>query len=77
MKEVDVSLLQPGIYRLHWNQFYAQGVIEGQPIARSSLAAVGLLKNGRRWYAVVDWIVSDPAAVASTNWRRVERAERV
>ena len=55
-----------GVYRLYWK--------DG---GRESLATVGMLHDGTRWFAPVNWTARDVAGIASTKWRLVERMEKV
>ena len=54
-----------GLYRLHW--------VSGG----SSLASVGMLHDGSRWYAAANWSSAEPTGIASSNWDAVEHAELV
>lgn len=64
MTRDEVKKLPPGIYRLTWKNL--EGV---------SLAAVGLLHNGMRWYAPINWTAREATGVADSDWRRIESAE--
>lgn len=52
-----------GLYRLFWKG------------GGYSLAAVGALHSGNRWYACVNWTSGATEGIASTDWSRVEKAE--
>lgn len=65
MNGLQTRELEPGLYRLHWKE------------GGWSLAAVGILHDGRRWYAPVNWTSVSPVGIACANWRIVARAERV
>lgn len=54
-----------GLYRLYWKD------------GGSSLAAVGILHDGTRWYAPVNWTNESPKGIAHDDWDRVERAELI
>lgn len=54
-----------GVYRLFW---YSGGC---------SVAAVGMCKDGSRWYAPANWTAGDPGAVVSTDWSPVKSAELI
>ena len=56
----EVRLLGHGIYRIYWKD------------GGSSLASVGSLSNGDRWFAPTNWIT-----VPCVDWRSVKRAERL
>ena len=57
--------LPPGLYRLHWDD------------GGFSLAAVGILHDGTRWFAPVNWTSATASGVASTRWDTVMRAEPI
>lgn len=61
----QASALFPGIYRLHW--------VDGG----SSLAAVGMLHDGARWFAPINWTSIVHERIASVKWDMVERVELV
>jgi len=65
MSAWEATGLFPAIYRLHW--------MEGG----SSLAAVGMLHDGARWFAPVNWTGVVQERIASVAWDKVERAELV
>lgn len=73
MRTEDINKLEPGLYRLHWND----------PNRASSLASVGRLSGeGMAWYAVteaggVEGGVLRAEGVASCAWSSVRRAERL
>lgn len=57
--------LRPGLYRLYWRE------------GGSSLVAVGILYDGRRWFAPTNWTSEMPGGVSSAAWGLVDRVERV
>jgi hypothetical protein len=60
----EVGDLRHGLYRLHWKS------------GGASLASVGSLNNGDRWFACTNWTASSvQAGVASTQWELVAVAE--
>ena len=61
MRQQDALRLDTGLYRLHWKS------------GGFSLAAVGQLRDGARWFAPSDW----QNGLTSTRWSLVERAEAV
>ena len=63
MKKEDVLKLPPGLYRIHWRESNGGG---------SSLAAVGITRNGNRWLAPINWVKPSDSLV---TWRAVEKAE--
>lgn len=65
MTREDVQKLRHGLHRLHWK------------VGGHSLASVGSLHDGRRWFACTNWTGAEPDAIASTAWRGVERAELI
>jgi len=54
-----------GVYRLFW---YSGGC---------SVAAVGMLNDGSRWYAPANWGGVDSGGVASADWSSVKSAELI
>lgn len=60
MTNREASKLATGIYRLDWKG------------GGSSVAAVGVLYDGTRWFAPVNWTSEVADHIASTNWRIVE-----
>ena len=38
----------------------------------SSLAAVGSLINGDRWFAPINWVAGNAGGIASTDWHMVK-----
>jgi len=54
-----------GVYRLHWNE------------GGYSLAAVGTLYDGRRWYAASNWTSECTCGIVSIDWGKVKCAELV
>lgn len=62
MKLEDVQKLEHGAYILYWED------------GGFSLATVGSLYNGDRWFAPTNWTATQAQGVASTQWEKVERA---
>ena len=54
-----------GLYRIYWKS------------GGASLAAVGQMANGDRWFAPVNWTSSDNVMMASTAWRLVQSVELI
>lgn len=65
MKSADVRKLPLGLYRLYWHS------------GGSSLACVGALSNGDRWFACANWTSDAPAGIASSAWCLVGEAIRI
>ena len=66
MKKSEVFQLGHGLYRLYWKS------------GGFSLAAVGILYSGKRWYAPVNWTSPDKdKKVVSSDWKRVASAVRL
>jgi hypothetical protein len=63
MKGEDIKVF--GLYRLYWNS------------GGFSLASVGGLHNGTRWFAPANWTSPDPGGVVCCDWDKIERAELV
>lgn len=51
----------PGLYRIWWDE------------GGSSLAAVGVTSDGKRWLAPINWVAPQSPA----DWSRVLRADRI
>jgi hypothetical protein len=62
MTAEQARLLPLGLYVLRWTE------------GGTSLAAVGQLYDGARWYAPVNWTSRVPGGIACTNWSLVELA---
>lgn len=62
MNQRSVQRLRDGIYRLWWKD------------GGSSLAAVGITTDGKRWFAPTNWVRPDSNGA---HWRDVRRAELV
>jgi len=54
-----------GVYRLFWHS------------GGCSVAAVGMLDDGSRWYAPANWTSSGADGVASADWSPVKFAELI
>ncbi len=52
-----------GFYRLHWKH------------GGTSIAAIGQLRDGLRWFAPVNWTSYVSNDIASTKWSLVKRVE--
>lgn len=61
----DPQQLDHGLYILYWKS------------GGFSLAAVGSLHSGERWFAATNWVAVGPTSIASTGWDLVESAELV
>lgn len=47
MKQHEAKLLKLGLYKINWKKKHGGG---------TSLAAIGMIENGDRWLAPVNWI---------------------
>lgn len=56
--------LNLGLYKLYWNS------------GGFSLAAVGMLHDGTKWFAPTNW-TAELYFVTSTDWRKVKKAELI
>jgi hypothetical protein len=63
--KLEARVLALGLYRLHWHT------------GGSSLASVGQLHDGTRWFAPCNWTSSGKAGIASTQWSGVMRTELI
>lgn len=64
MTKEEVQKLKHGVYRLYWS-------------ARTySLASVGSLHNGDRWFACANWTSGDTGGIVASGdyWDKVEKA---
>lgn len=62
MNKRSVQGLRDGIYRLWWKD------------GGSSLAAVGITSDGKRWFAPTNWVSPDSKGA---HWRDVLKADLV
>ena len=63
MTKNEAKKLKHGLARLFWKS------------GGTSLAVVGSLHDGTRWFAAANWTGQTTGAIASTAWRLVERTE--
>lgn len=70
MTKEEVQQLNHGLYKLHWKKKYGGGY---------SLASVGSLHDGRRWFAPSNWTSSSRFGVVAADkwWKKVKRAELI
>lgn len=59
MTRQEARRLDHGVYCLFWKG------------GGSSVASVGSLHDGSRWFAPSNWTSAVPTGIASTDWRRV------
>ena len=62
MKKVDSRKLKSGIYKIHWKS------------GGSSIASIGVMKNGDRWLAPTNWVEPD---TSGTSWKNIDRMEKL
>lgn len=60
MTQREVQKLGHGLYRLFWKS------------GGMSLASVGSLHDGRRWFACTNWVSKESDGIACTSWRLVD-----
>lgn len=65
MTRAEVDQLDHGLYVLTWKS------------GGFSLAAVGSLHDGTRWFAATNWTSPSEAGIACTDWQEVIKATRV
>lgn len=65
MTHEEARQLDLGLYLLFWK---SDGGV--------SLAAVGSLYDGRRWFAPTNWVAPRPGRVASIDWDMIDHAEK-
>lgn len=63
MTNQQARKLLPGIYRIYWKG------------GGNSIAAVGVLHSGNRWFAPTNWTSPAPPGIASGNWKMVDDVE--
>ena len=72
MTRTEVQTLRHGVYRLHWTEAAGGG---------SSLAVVGSMYSGARWFACANRTGKDgkgiPGSDNDESWSEVERAELI
>ena len=66
MKKEDVQKLNHGLYVIHWKKKSGGG---------TSLASVGSLRDGSRWFAPTNWISEGKAF--GKHWKSVKKAIQV
>ena len=59
-KQFDPSNLEHGVYVINWKS------------GGSSVATVGSLHDGTRWFAPCNWTSQSVAGIGSTDWDKVE-----
>ncbi len=65
MNQKELRTKPLGVYRLYWKD------------GGMSVASVGALYDGRRWFAPANWTSKWAEGIASTNWRLVEKMELI
>lgn len=60
MTKAESRKIIPGLYFIFWKS------------GGRSLASVGLLHNGDRWFAAHNWTGESTSKIASTSWRDVD-----
>jgi hypothetical protein len=65
MTQEQAQQLGHGVYELYWKD------------GSSSVAAVGSLHDGTRWFAPINWTSKDAAGIASAKWRLVDHVRRI
>lgn len=63
MTKEESQQLRNGLYALYWDEFSGGGF---------SLAVVGILHDGRRFYSCANWTNESISSVASENWDHVD-----
>lgn len=65
MTQEEAKKLSHGLYRISWKE------------GGASLAAVGSLYDGTRWFAPTNWTNQSTEGIASTSWRMVDYVELI
>ena len=65
MTQREAKKLKHGLYRLYWKE------------GGASVAAVGMLHDGKYWFAPSNWTSEIKEGIASTKWRMVDRVELI
>lgn len=71
MTTEEVQKLNHGLYRIFWTEDAGGGM---------SLASVGSLHDGSRWFAPTNWTSATSVKVIGSSheaWRNVERVEKI
>ena len=72
MTLAEARKLAHGLYRLHWRKKAGGG---------SSLAVVGSMNSGARWFACANWTGKDgkgiPGSDNAKSWAMVKKAELI
>lgn len=68
MKMEQVNKLDLALYVLIWKESAGGG---------RSLASVGQLHDGSRWFACCNWTGKDTTGICSTKWEDVKKAVKV
>lgn len=63
MNRAQVDALLPGLYLVHWKE------------GGTSLAAVGIRNDGRRWLAPTNWVA--PSSPDKNPWPMVDRVAKI
>lgn len=66
MTKDEARHFNPGLYRIVWKDK-----------SRHSLAAVGMLHNGERWFAPTNWSSHNGEGIVSTDWELVDRITEI
>lgn len=64
MNKREAEKLEHGLYILFWKD------------GGNSLASVGSLHDGTRWFAPTNWTNKSKEGITSTDWRKVDRVVR-
>ena len=65
MTRDEAQKLGHGVFRLFWKS------------GGSSVASVGSLHDGTRWFAPSNWVSKTAGGITSTDWRKVDSAQLI
>lgn len=65
MNRHEVRKLDHGLYRLYWKS------------GGDSIAAVGSLYDGTRWFAPTNWTSETEEGIAKCDWNKIEKVEAI
>lgn len=70
MTKEEVQKLKHGLYKLHWKKKHGGGY---------SLASVGSLHDGSRWFAPSNWTSKEPGGTVASGdyWKKIKNAELI
>lgn len=65
MNRKEVRLLNHGLYKLFWKS------------GGNSLASIGSLCDGTKWFAPCNWTSETEDGIASCDWNKIEKVIKI